>query len=134
MNCQHFEIEMTESLLIENSDELKETVKYLSNIGVSFSIDDFGTGYSNLSYLKEFEIETLKIDRIFIRDVDQNPKNKALVTAIIQMAKSLSLYTVAEGIEDEVIANILSAMQCDYAQGYYWSKAICEDEFIKFAK
>lgn len=132
--AKHLEIEMTESLLIDNSDDLKQTVKYLSGLGVRFSIDDFGTGYSNLSYLKEFEIETLKIDRSFMKDIEQNPKNKALVTAIIQMAKGLSLQTVAEGIENKEIATMLSDMQCSYAQGYYWSKPTCEKAFIQFSE
>ena len=131
---RYLEIEMTESLLIENSTDLKNTVKYLRNLGVSFSIDDFGTGYSNLGYLKEFEIESLKIDRSFVHDIMQNPKNKALVKAIIQMAKGLDLLTIAEGIENDEIAKELRKMKCDYAQGYYWSKAISENDFIEFVK
>lgn len=130
--ANHLEIEMTESLLIENSNELKETVRYLNNLGVTFSIDDFGTGYSNLSYLKEFEIEVLKIDRSFMKDIEQNSKNRALVSAIIQMAKSLSLKTVAEGIENKEIAAMLSQLECDYGQGYHWSKPICEAEFAQY--
>lgn len=129
----YLELEMTESLLIENSKELKQTVKYLRDFGVSFSIDDFGTGYSNLGYLKEFDIESLKIDRSFVQDIDKNPKNKALVTAIIQMAKSLDLYTIAEGIENKEIASILSNLQCNYAQGYFWAKPIPEEEFMLFS-
>lgn len=131
--AKHLEIEMTESLLIDNSEQLKKTVKYLSQLGVSFSIDDFGTGYSNLSYLKSFEIEVLKIDRSFLKNIESNPTNKALVTAIIQMAKGLSLATVAEGIENQEIAQMLSEMDCDYAQGYYWSKALTDEEFIELA-
>ena len=130
---KQLELEMTESLLIENSDELKQTVKYLQNLCVSFSIDDFGTGYSNLGYIKEFEIESLKIDRSFVHDIKYNPKNKAIVTAIIQMAKSLDLYTIAEGIENKEIADALISMQCNYAQGFYWSKALDEVEFMVFA-
>lgn len=131
--AKHLELEMTESLLIDNSVELKQTVTYLSDLGVSFSIDDFGTGYSNLSYLQEFEIEVLKIDRTFVKDIEHNPKNKALVTAIIQMAKGLSLRTVAEGVESEEVANLLKALQCDSGQGYHWSKAIPEKEFINLS-
>lgn len=134
LRAEYLEIEMTESLLIENSNQLKQTVKYLSNLGVSFSIDDFGTGYSNLSYIKEFEIELLKIDRSFLKDIEDNPKNKALVTAIIQMAKGLSLQTVAEGIESKEIANMLTEWGCDYAQGYHWSKPISAQAFIDFTK
>jgi len=130
----HLEIEMTESLLIENSGELKKTLKHLRNLGVSFSIDDFGTGYSNLAYIKEFEIASLKVDRSFVHDIEHNPKNKAIVKAIIQMAKSLDLHTIAEGVENKEVKTILNNLQCNYAQGYYWSKPISEKEFIKFSK
>jgi len=132
--AQHLEIEMTESLLIENSDGVRCIVKSLSDLGVSFSIDDFGTGYSNLSYLKEFDIETLKIDRSFVKDIEQDLKSKALVKAIIQMANSLSLKTVAEGIETKEISIILNELGCNYVQGYYYSKPICNEDFIKFSR
>lgn len=128
--AQYLEVEITESLLIDNAVQVKEAVKYLSSQGVSFAIDDFGTGYSNLSNLKEFEIKVLKIDRSFVTDIDQNVKNRALVSAIIQMAKALSLKTVAEGVETKAIADSLQALECDYAQGYYWAKPLCEDAFI----
>ena len=132
--ARHLELEMTESLLVDKSDELKQTLKSLSDLGVSFSIDDFGTGYSNLSYLQAFEIEVLKIDRTFVKDIEQNPKNKALVTAIIQMAKGLSLRTVAEGVESQEVASLLKTLHCDSGQGYYWAKALPEKEFIAFSK
>lgn len=132
--AKNLEIEMTESLLIENSHGVKSIVKYLSDLDVSFSIDDFGTGYSNLSYLKEFDIEILKIDRSFVKDMEHNPKNKALVTAIIQMASSLSLNTVAEGVENKETAAMLGELGCKYVQGYYYSKPICEDDFITFSR
>lgn len=128
--AQYLEVEITESLLIDNAVQVKEAVKYLSSQGVSFAIDDFGTGYSNLSNLKEFEIKALKIDRSFVTDIDQNIKNRALVSAIIQMAKALSLKTVAEGVETKAIADSLKALECDYAQGYYWAKPLCEEAFI----
>jgi len=131
---QNLELEMTESLLIDDSNELKTTIKCLRALGVSFSIDDFGTGYSNLSYLKEFDIELLKIDRSFIYDIEHNPKNKALVTAIIQMAKALSLKVVGEGIENIQVVNMLAELGCDYGQGYYWAKPLPENEFIDFVK
>lgn len=132
--AKHVELEMTESLLVDNSVELNQMLRYLNKFGVSFSIDDFGTGYSNLSYLKEFEIEILKIDRSFIHDIDQNPKNRALVVAIIQMAKALSMKVVAEGVESQQIANILTDLECDFAQGYYWSKPVPEEQFIELLK
>ncbi|MGJ8681884.1 putative bifunctional diguanylate cyclase/phosphodiesterase [Paraglaciecola sp.] len=134
LSGKHLELEMTESLLIENSDKLKQTFKDIRGLGVNLSIDDFGTGYSNLSYLKEFDIKTLKIDRSFVTDVEKNDKNKALVKAIIQMAKGLELTTVGEGVENQQVAELLSDFTCDYAQGYLWSKPIKNDDFIRFAK
>lgn len=134
LDAKHLDIEMTESLLVDNSNELKQTIQNLSALGITFSIDDFGTGYSNLSYLKEFEIDTLKIDRRFIGEIEHSPKDKALVTAIIQMAKSLSLHTVAEGIESNETANLLIELECDNAQGYFWSKGLAADEFIEFVQ
>ncbi|MBU2869814.1 EAL domain-containing protein [Colwellia sp. E2M01] len=131
---KHLELEMTESLLIDNSEELKNTFKYIRKLGVLFSVDDFGTGYSNLGYLKEFDISTLKIDRSFIYDIPNKTKNQALVKAIIQMAKGLELNTVAEGIEDLATANMLIDFECDSAQGYFWSKPIVKREFVKLVE
>ncbi|MCF2949781.1 EAL domain-containing protein [Paraglaciecola aquimarina] len=129
---KHLELEMTESLLVENSHELKKLLQDISLLGVHLSIDDFGTGYSNLSYLKEFDIKTLKIDRSFVNDVENNGKNKALVKAIIQMAKGLELTTVGEGVENQQVAELLSDFTCDYGQGYLWSKPVRDKDFIKF--
>ena len=132
LSGKHLEIEMTESLLIDNSEQLKNTFKTIQDLGVVFSVDDFGTGYSNLGYLKEFDIASLKIDRSFIYDIGNNPKNQALVKAILQMAKGLELHTVAEGVEDASTVNMLIDFQCDSAQGYYWSKPVYKSEFIKY--
>ena len=131
---KHLELEMTESLLFDNSDRLKNTFKSIQSLGVTFSVDDFGTGYSNLGYLKAFDIASLKIDQSFIYDIDKKPQNKALVKAIIQMARGLELHTVAEGIETIVTADMLADFQCDSAQGYLWSKPIKNDAFIAFSE
>jgi len=132
LDGKYLELEMTESLLIDNSDELKLTLRNLHQLGVHFSIDDFGTGYSNLGYLKEFDIEYLKIDRSFISDLATNQKNKTLVKAIVQMAKGLELENVAEGVEDEKVVKILKDLNCEIGQGYYWSKPINVEEFESF--
>lgn len=131
---KHLELEMTESLLFDNSETLKNTFKSIQSLGVTFSLDDFGTGYSNLGYLKAFDIASLKIDQSFIYEIEKNPQNKALVKAIIQMARGLELHTVAEGIEDAATAEILLDFQCDIGQGYLWSKPIKHDEFIKLCE
>jgi len=128
------ELEMTESLLIDQSGELKMTLSELRDAGIRFSIDDFGTGYSNLAYLKNFEVETLKIDQSFIRRVQQSPQDMALVKAIVQMSSSLNMKTVAEGIETKEVMDICEQLSCDIGQGYYWAKPLPLDEFIEFTK
>ena len=93
------ELELTESILISDTENILSTVKRLKSMGVRLSIDDFGTGYSSLSHLKRFEVDKLKIDQSFIRDLATDPEDAAIVRAIIQMARSLGLRTVAEGVE-----------------------------------
>lgn len=119
---QLLELELTESLLIEDSERLANTLANLRSEGVHFSIDDFGTGYSNLGYLKKFEVESLKIDQSFVRKMDDHTGDAAIVRAIIQMASSLGLKTIAEGVEDASTAALLRGLGCNQAQGYYWAR------------
>jgi len=95
-------------------------------------MDDFGTGYSTLAYLKQFPLDKLKIDQSFIRDMDKNPSDAAIVRAIIQMSKSLGLRTIAEGIEEEHLVKYLQIYHCDEAQGYYYSRPIPSDVFVQW--
>jgi diguanylate cyclase len=118
------ELELTESALIEDSERLKTTLASLRHLGVHFSIDDFGTGYSNLGYLKKFQVEYLKIDQSFIRRMEDHPDDAVIVKAIIQLAKSLGLETIAEGVETESVAQLLRMMGCQHAQGYLWSRPL----------
>jgi diguanylate cyclase len=118
------ELELTESVLIEDSERLSTTLANLRNVGVHFSIDDFGTGYSNLGYLKKFQVEYLKIDQSFIRRMEDHPDDAVIVKAIIQLAKSLGLETIAEGVETESVAQLLRMMGCQNAQGYLWSRPL----------
>ncbi|SET62357.1 putative bifunctional diguanylate cyclase/phosphodiesterase [Thalassotalea agarivorans] len=134
LEANQLELEITESLLVDDTQELNNTLKYLTNMGVKISIDDFGTGYSNLGYLKKLEVGTLKIDQSFIQKIQQDPQDQAIVTAIIQMASSLNLKTIAEGVEHETTKNLLAGLQCDQGQGYLWAKPLPNDEFLTFIR
>ncbi|BDU78105.1 putative bifunctional diguanylate cyclase/phosphodiesterase [Mesoterricola sediminis] len=124
------ELELTEGMLIEDTPALTQKLRNLRAMGVRFSIDDFGTGYSNLGYLQRFEVERLKIDQSFVRRLTQGPQDEALVLAIIQMARSLRLGTVAEGIEDAATLERLRALGCTTGQGFLWSRAVPADAFL----
>ena len=121
------ELELTESLLIDETEQIQKQLKALTELGITIAIDDFGTGYSNLGYLRNFNATTLKIDRSFITSLCVAKHDEPLVKAIINMAASLGLKTVAEGIEDAATLNKLVALGCDIGQGYYWSKPVPEN-------
>lgn len=131
---EYLELELTESLLIEDSDRLVHTLAVLRSEGVHFSIDDFGTGYSNLGYLKKFEVGALKIDQSFVRKMDDQTGDAAIVRAIIQMAASLGLTTIAEGVEDAGTAALLRSLGCNQAQGYYWARPMPANEVEHFCR
>jgi len=126
--AHHLELELTESLLLANADVTFSVLQELKTMGLTLAIDDFGTGYSSFSYLRQFRVSKLKIDRSFIRDVAVNPDDAAITTAIISMAKSLNLKVIAEGVENEAQMSFLRAHQCDEIQGYYFSKPLPLDE------
>ncbi|MFT4242194.1 MAG: EAL domain-containing protein [Acidovorax sp.] len=111
------EIELTESVLMHHGPQMLETLAALQRLGVGISIDDFGTGYSSLAYLKRYPIDKLKIDRSFVMDVPGNTDDVAIVTAIVQMGRSLQLRTVAEGVETEAQRALLQSLGCDLIQG-----------------
>jgi len=104
----------------------------LNDKGIRMSIDDFGTGYSSLNYLKKFKIYKLKIDQSFIRDISIDAEDKAIISAIINMAKSLGLQTIAEGVETIEQLEYLKEQGCDEVQGYYYSKPILAEAFESF--
>lgn len=118
------ELELTESLFIDETEQIQKQLSALSELGITIAIDDFGTGYSNLSYLRNFKASKLKIDRSFISSLCETEHNESLVKAIINMAASLGLKTIAEGIEDEATLNKVVEMGCDMGQGYYWSSPV----------
>ena len=123
------ELELTESSLMSNAEETITVLQNLKALGIQISIDDFGTGYSSLAYLKRFPIDKLKIDIAFVREVTSNPDDAAIVLAIINMAHSLKLNVIAEGVEKEAQLSYLRRHGCDEMQGYYFSRPLPEDAF-----
>ncbi len=132
LNPNYLELELTESMLISEEDNQKDSILAVLNelkaMGVLIAIDDFGTGYSSLSYLKRFPVNTLKIDRSFIRDIGKNEDDAAITSAIIAMAHSLRLSVVAEGVENLVQLVFLQAQQCEIIQGYFFSPPISVED------
>jgi len=131
---ERLELEITERLLLDNSIETAEILRELDRAGVRLSVDDFGTGYSALSYLKSYPFDTLKIDKSFVQDVMKAPDDASLVRAIINMAHSLGLTIIAEGVEDESQTYFLKQEGCDFAQGYFYSHPLPAGEFIEWLK
>ncbi len=126
---QFLELELTERIVIQNVEENISSLRRLKALGVQISIDDFGTGYSSLNYLKQFPFDTLKIDRCFVRNIDEDAKNAAITSAIIQMAHNLNLRVIAEGIETAGELAFLCDCLCDEMQGYLFSRPVCAAEF-----
>ncbi|WP_369593471.1 bifunctional diguanylate cyclase/phosphodiesterase [Lysinibacillus pakistanensis] len=124
---KHLQLEITESMTM-NIDQMTQLLYELKALGIEIAVDDFGTGYSSLSYLKDFPIDCLKIDRAFVRNIQHNPNDEALVSMILSMAKHLRLKVVAEGIEEvEQLAFLING-DCDYIQGYLFSKPISAEQ------
>ncbi|MBF0357650.1 MAG: EAL domain-containing protein [Magnetococcales bacterium] len=126
---EKLEIEITESMLVDNIDEVINILCKIKERGITIAMDDFGTGYSSLSVLKRFPLDTLKIDQSFVRDLTVDSDDAQIVTAIISMAKSLHLKVVAEGVETKEQLMFLTERECDMMQGYYFSKPLVEDDF-----
>ena len=128
---RHLELEITESTLMQYIPATADTLGALSRLGVHIALDDFGTGYSSLSYLRRFPIDTLKIDRSFVRDIPGDQGDSEIVRAIIALAQSLRLRIVAEGVESVEQQQFLSDLSCDVMQGYLFSKPVVSDEFSR---
>ena len=134
MQSELLEIEITESLVMQNPDEAVKILSAIKQIGVRIAIDDFGIGYSSLAQIKRFPIDTLKVDRSFIRDFAENTEDRAIIEAIIAMGKTLSLTVVAEGVETREQQEFLSERACDAMQGFYFSKPVSSDDFAGFMR
>ncbi|MAI65870.1 MAG: GGDEF-domain containing protein [Alteromonas sp.] len=128
------ELELTETILADEQGNISTQLEQLKSLGVQFAIDDFGTGYSNLNYLRSFNAGKLKIDKIFITTLGIDEKHEMLVSAIINMAKSLDMKVVAEGVEGDAAKTKLIELGCDIGQGYLWSKPIPESQFNELLK
>lgn len=121
------ELELTESVLLQDVDETMQTLKALKKLGVAIAVDDFGTGYSSLNYLKDFPIDTLKIDRSFIQAMHEDSRDTLLAQAIVAMGRSLQLRVIAEGVETQEQLALLVGFQCDEAQGYLLARPMAAD-------
>jgi diguanylate cyclase (GGDEF)-like protein/PAS domain S-box-containing protein len=134
LSGSNLEFEITESFMMKNPQKAIKLLNKLKNLGITFAIDDFGTGYSSLSYLKQLPVDNLKIDRSFVMDLPQDREDDAITTTIIAMSKSLGLNVIAEGIETKEQHEFLKAKGCSEGQGYYYSKPLPSEEFVKFLK
>ena len=123
------ELELTEGVLMSDTSDSLHKLNELRQLGIRLAIDDFGTGYSSLSYLKDFPVQTLKIDRAFVKNLG-NDSGKSIVRAILAVADATKLTVVAEGVETEAQLEFLIENECDYAQGWLIAKALNSDEFL----
>lgn len=128
--AKYLDLELTESLLLKDQQRLLQMLAQLKSLGIKLSIDDFGTGYSNLSYLKRFAVDKLKIDQSFVRDMENDADDYALVKAIIQLAHGLGLIVTAEGVETAKQVEILAELDCDEFQGYYFARPMPASDFV----
>lgn len=126
------ELEITESVLMQNVDATIATLRAIKQLGVRLAIDDFGTGYSSLSYLQKFPVDVLKIDQSFVRDLGTDSNDAKLVSSIIDLGKSLNLSIIAEGIETAEQLDFLKRHHCEEGQGFYFSKAVEPEVFARF--
>lgn len=125
---QNLILEITESVMMQNSEGTLQRLRELKSLGVRLAIDDFGTGYSSLSYLQQFPVDILKIDRSFVEKVNEGLSESAVARTIISLSKTLQLSTVAEGIENTAQMNKLIKLGCEFAQGYYFAKPLSEEQ------
>jgi diguanylate cyclase (GGDEF)-like protein len=128
---RQIEVEVTENVLLEDSDVIRDTLKHLRAAGLKVALDDFGTGYSSLSYLRRFEVDKIKIDRSFVQQLGQAVESTAIVTAVITLGHAMGLSVTAEGVETAEQSKFLSAVGCNGMQGYLFSRAVQEEEIAE---
>jgi len=132
MPADSLEIEITENLLMSDISNISSMLKRISDLGVTIAIDDFGTGYSSLAYLKTLPLHTLKIDKSFVQDMDNDENDAVIVRSTIDLAHNLGFSVVAEGIENSETLDLLVMLGCDGAQGYHFSKPLSSDKFLSW--
>jgi EAL domain-containing protein (putative c-di-GMP-specific phosphodiesterase class I) len=125
----HLELEITESVIMEHAEDMIEVFRRFKDMDLQIAIDDFGTGYSSLAYLKRFPVDTIKIDRSFVRGIPADQEDVAIVTGVIAMARGLGLKVVAEGVESQDQLAFLRDRGCDYIQGFHISEPLPAEEF-----
>jgi diguanylate cyclase (GGDEF)-like protein len=125
-------LEITESIIMENSREASQLLAKLREMNIKVYIDDFGTGYSSLSYLNEFQIDALKIDRSFVSRMNNEKQSYEIAKAIVDLAHNLNLHVIAEGVEQEEQLEIIKSFKCQYAQGYFYSVPIEQEKVVSF--
>ena len=130
--AKYLELEITEGTVMDSPQKAIETMLQLRAMGIHLSLDDFGTGYSSLAYLKKFPLNTLKIDKAFVDDIEQSEQGRNMVATIITIAHNLHLQVVAEGVETSQQLHFLAGLKCEQLQGYLYSKPLPEGQFHKY--
>ena len=134
INPRQLELEITESMALDDLDYAIKTLRKLKELGVTFALDDFGTGYSSLSYLKRLPVNQLKIDKSFMDRVLEDHSDRKIVETIIALAQALDLIVIAEGVESAEQADFLKSVSCNKAQGYLYSKPVREADLQEFLR
>jgi len=128
----YLDLELTESVVMQKPEFVIKQLKFIKEMGINLSLDDFGTGFSSLSYLRYFPLDRLKIDQSFVRGLSTDSVNEAIIEAVVALGKSLKIKTIAEGVETKQELDFLRKLECDEIQGYYFSKPLLSEDFIKW--
>jgi EAL domain-containing protein (putative c-di-GMP-specific phosphodiesterase class I) len=131
LEAKYLELEITEGMVMEDPERAISIMSELNSCGIHLALDDFGTGYSSLAYLKRFPIQTLKIDKAFIDDINADERDRNMVASIVALAHNLGLDVVAEGVVNHDQLTTLAAMNCEFAQGYLFSKPLGREQFLQ---
>jgi EAL domain-containing protein (putative c-di-GMP-specific phosphodiesterase class I) len=134
LDPRRLELELTETVLLEDELHVREMLHSLRRDGVRVALDDFGTGYASLAYIRQFPMDTLKIDRQFVRGLPVDAQNAAITGAIVALGRSLQLEVVAEGVEHEAEEEFLHSLQCHVVQGFRYARPMSPEQFAQWRK